>query len=428
MRVLARSMAWVTLCVLWSGLALANTPPPPTLTHGPLLGCGSDVVWVRTSAAATMVLEHGFSADFAGSILSPSIVTNAASDFTAHFRLASLPADTLVYYRVWMNGALVTPVKRFRTPPPVGEMRTVRIAVFNDWATTPFPGLASALSHQPHVVILGGDLPHANPNDLGSARKMYQHTRLGGVGNELGKDIKAGLIDVAEQIPSCHMWDDHDYGGDNTDGTKKNKNEVRQAYREYWPMASDAGSDKAIYQKLSYSGTVEVYLLDLRSERDPMREAEGPDKTTMGAEQKQWLKNQLLTSTAPWKLVVTSVPFNPTASKVGGWVTYKTERKELIDFVRSNRITGVILASGDIHSGGGIDDGTNAGLTEANCPRANAIFWQGNLGTWSEGMDKGGAVSPGFCAFVFTPAAASIQIVGEEDVVRRSLTLPVGSP
>ncbi len=257
---------------------------------------------------------------------------------------------------------------------------------------------------------------------------MYRTSRLGGTGNELGKDIKAGLIDVEEQIPSCHMWDDHDYGGDNTDGTKKNKNEVRQAYREYWPMASDAGPDKAIYQKLSYSGTVEVYLLDLRSERDPMREAEGPNKTTMGVEQKQWFKNQLLASTAPWKLVVTSVPFNPTASKVGGWVTYKTERQELIDFVRSNQITGVILASGDIHSGGGIDDGTNAGLTEANCPRANAIFWQGNLGTWSEGMDKGAAVSPGFCEFVFTPDSAAIAIIGEEGAVRRTLTLPVGSP
>jgi hypothetical protein len=35
---------------------------------------------------------------------------------------------------------------------------------------------------------------------------------------------------------------------------------------------------------------------------------------------------------------------------------------------------------------------------------------------------------PQFCAFVFTPQAASIQIVGEEDAVRRSLTLPVGSP
>src|SRR5580765_2783825 len=101
--------------MLWSCLAFANTPPPPKLTHGPLLGCGSDVVWVRTSAAATVVLEHGFSADFVGSIMSPSIVTNTASDFTAHFRLANLPPDTLVYYRVWMNSALVTPVKRFRT-------------------------------------------------------------------------------------------------------------------------------------------------------------------------------------------------------------------------------------------------------------------------------------------------------------------------
>jgi alkaline phosphatase D len=426
MSALGRFGASTAFWILWSGLAFANTPPPPKLTHGPLLGCGSDVVWVRTSAAATVVLEHGFSADFVGSITSPSIVTNVASDFTAHFRLANLPPDTLVYYRVWMNGALVTPAKRFRTPPPEDQLRTVRIAVFNDWARSKFPGLASSLSHQPHLVILGGDLPHSNPPNLGPMRRMYQETRS--TASDLGRDIKTGLIDVAEQIPSCHMWDDHDYGGDNSDGTYKNKDQARQAYREYWPMASDPGPGTAIYQKLSYSGTVDVFLLDLRSERDPIRKAEGPDKSMMGAEQKQWFKDQLLTSNAPWKLVVTSVPFNPTAKKVGGWVTYMTERRELIDFVRSHGITGVVLASGDIHSGGGIDDGTNAGLTEVNCPRANEIFWQGMLGTWSEGMDKGGAVSPGFCAFVFTPQAAAIQTVGEEDVVRRSLTLPVGSP
>ena len=106
------------------------------------------------TAAATVVLEHGFSADFAGSITSPSIVTNVASDFTAHFRLADLPPDTLVYYRVRMNGALVTPVKRFRTPPPVGEMRTVRIAVFNDWARSDFPSLNVALGRDPDLTFI----------------------------------------------------------------------------------------------------------------------------------------------------------------------------------------------------------------------------------------------------------------------------------
>lgn len=412
--------------MLWCGVASAAMGITPQLSHGPLLGCGSDVVWVRTNMAATVALEHGFSGDFAGSLLSPSIVTSADSDFTAHFRLSILPPDSVVFYRVWLNGALAAPAKRFRTPPPVDQKRTVRIAVFNDWARSEFPGLEVALAHGPHLVLLGGDLPHSNPPNLGPMRRMYQETRS--VASDVGRDMKAGLIDVEEQIPSCHMWDDHDYGGDNSDGTYKNRAQARQAYREYWPMASDPGPGKAIYQRLSYSGTVDVFLLDLRSERDPIRKPEGPDKSMMGAEQKQWLKDQLLLSSAPWKLVVSSVPFNPTAKKVGGWVTYQTERKELIDFVRFNGITGVVLASGDIHSGGGIDDGTNAGLTEANCPRANAIFWQGFLGTWSEGMDKGGAVGPGFCEFVFTPEFAAIATVGQENTVRRSLTLPVGSP
>jgi alkaline phosphatase D len=66
------------------------------------------------------------------------------------------------------------------------------------------------------------------------------------------------------------------------------------------------------------------------------------------------------------------------------------ERSELIDWIHLHDIKGVILVSGDLHSGGGIDDGTNSAFPEINVPHTNMPSGDtGELGTWSEGIVSG---------------------------------------
>jgi len=120
------------------------------------------------------------------------------------------------------------------------------------------------------------------------------------------------------------------------------------------------------------------------------------DGDLIADDQKDWIKAGLLNSTATWKFIVSSVPWNPTVQKPDAWAGYQTERTELMDYITTNSIHNVIVISGDIHTGGAIDDGTNADLPEMNVPHFNdpvPMFGSGctapDCGTWSEGIFTG---------------------------------------
>ena len=422
------SMLLQGLIIFWlllpASVFAASPANATTLTHGPLLGNvtpNSAVVWVRTSAAATVKAESSLSGDFTDGVLNSPVLTAGASDFTAQLALTNLPTDTSVSYRVRLNGIVVTPVKRFRTAPQLGVPTTLRLPVFSDWARSEdFPGLAIALGRGADAMMFLGDFDHSNPVTLENMRHMHQ--KLRSTDSVLGTDVKAGLIDPTDQVPLYHIWDDHDMRGDDATKYFHHIPEARQAFREYFPMPSDAGPGTAIYQKFSY-GHVDVFIPDLRSERDTKTTPDDANKSMLGTVQKAWFKNGLLASTAVWKLVMSSVPWNPTAKDVDSWQGFQTEQHELVNFIESNGITGVIFASGDMHSGGGIDDGRTSFFPEANCPKANKTANNtGKLGTWSNGMDRGG-VGAGFCEFVLTATTATISIIGDDGNLRRSLTL-----
>src|SRR5438034_5726432 len=79
--------------------------------------------------------------------------------------------------------------------------------------------------------------------------------------------------------------------------------------------------------------------------------------------QLQWLENGLLTSTAQWKIIFTSVITNPGTKQNDAWGAYQTEWNALRDFINTNNIQGVVFVSGDLHLGA-IDNGTQAGFPE----------------------------------------------------------------
>jgi hypothetical protein len=85
------------------------------------------------------------------------------------------------------------------------------------------------------------------------------------------------------------------------------------------------------------------------------------DGRNLGSEgQLHWLKHGLLTSTARWKIIFTSVVTNPTTKFPEGWGAYQTEWNSLRDFINNTNIQGVVFISGDVHAEG-IDNGLHAG-------------------------------------------------------------------
>ena len=98
------------------------------------------------------------------------------------------------------------------------------------------------------------------------------------------------------------------------------------------------------------------------------------------------------------------------------------ERTELVDFIEANRIAGVVIISGDVHSGGAIDNGTNSRFPEMSVPFANLGFANTGYGTWSEGLIPGFR-HPGFGLFEVSQDAVDMYVMGYDASLRLHYTV-----
>jgi phosphodiesterase/alkaline phosphatase D-like protein len=163
--------------------------------------------------------------------------------------------------------------------------------------------------------------------------------------------------------PIAYVWDDHDYGGNNADSTSPTRPAARSVYRELVPhYALPAGDgDAAIYQAFS-AGRVRFIVTDNRSERTPSSAPDDENKTMLGAQQKAWLKQELLAAHDQYALIVwvNSDPWIDAAQEGSdSWGGYDTERRELAAFITENEIDNILMLSGDAHMLA-IDDGSNS--------------------------------------------------------------------
>ena len=152
--------------------------------------------------------------------------------------------------------------------------------------------------------------------------------------------------------PHVAIWDDHDFGPNDSDASFAGKGWTLEMFRRYWPLPYTPPAD-GLYGMVT-QGDVEIFLLDDRSWRDPDEWPQGPDKAMYGAKQMAWLKRALFASRAPFKLVAGGSQFFNGVSKYETWAKYPAEQKDLLDFLAQQRVPGVIFLSGDRHFSEGL--------------------------------------------------------------------------
>lgn len=202
--------------------------------------------------------------------------------------------------------------------------------------------------------------------------------------------------DLYRHVPFVYIWDDHDFGPNDSDRTAPGREASRLTYQEYvphYPLAAGRGN-VPIYQAFTV-GRARFILTDLRSERDRAERRDTQRKSMMGAPQKKWFKRELLNANGKYPLIfwVSTVPWigtkgvriypnpkpapkSPPLSSPKGrdfrgrdermrsetedaWPGYATERRELADFIKTNHIRGLCILSGDAHMLAA-DDGTHS--------------------------------------------------------------------
>jgi phosphodiesterase/alkaline phosphatase D-like protein len=200
--------------------------------------------------------------------------------------------------------------------------------------------------------------------------------------------------------PVVYTWDDHDYGPNNGDFSSPSREAAQATYRSlvpHYPLSAGDGSGP-IYQAFTV-GRVRFIVTDTRSERSPSTAPDNEAKTMLGAEQKQWLKNQLSSANGIYPVIVwvNGPPWIGEASDgADSWAGYSTERREIADFIAGQRIEGLMMLSGDAHMLA-VDNGSNSDYSSeggAAFPifHAAALDRHGSVkgGPYSEGAYPGG--------------------------------------
>jgi alkaline phosphatase D len=194
------------------------------------------------------------------------------------------------------------------------------------------------MNEQPDIQLIIGDNVYADSTDY---NHLWDAHTLERVKNR-------PFAAAARTIPTYAVWDDHDYGPNNSDRTAKGKEKSLAAFHEVFanPPREKDPDKPGIYTKFSYGG-VDFFLLDGRYFRSPNSDKPGPEKTFLGKDQLDWLIEEMKASDAPFKVLVCGSTWE--ASRSDGWRLFRDAKRELWDRIVDNKISGVTYVSGDIH-------------------------------------------------------------------------------
>lgn len=328
-------------------------------TAGPMLGPvtrHAATIWVQGDRAATVALEVAPENPAQPAWTTAPASLAAADDFTARFDLSGLAAGTAYRYRLVWNGAVLDAAYAFTTlARQAGDFKLYlgSCAHLHDPevdAGKPWSGsyeiydriaADAGADTQANLMLWLGDNIYLRANDYESPAGMAHRYRKVRSHPALQKLLPA--------LPHYAIWDDHDYGPNDHNQSFVFKQTSLDLFRRYWPNPG-AGLPGApgIFTAFSVADA-DFFLLDDRWYRDSDRELSAAGKALFGYEQMRWLKNALLASRARFKFIAAGSQFLNDLSRFEGWHNFREERTAFLDWLKANKVSGVIFLSGDRH-------------------------------------------------------------------------------
>ena len=309
---------------------------PETVTHGPMIGSVTDArarVWLRTDATRRVALHLVDESRPSEAPIVAYAYPRPGDDFTATLEVTGLASERS--YRVFaeVDGMLSGAPGSFTTPPAPGTSASFRVAFGSCARSETQPIFGPIRATAPDLFLFVGDNHYANSDDLGSLWWFYR--------DALAIPERAALLSAT---PTLAVWDDHDYVGNNTDGSAPGRATALRAFGDYWANPSAGLPDApGVFFHASWAD-VDFFMLDDRYERGA-KGAAGAE--IIGDAQAAWLETALRESTATFRVIASGSIFSQNGDET--WLDYPASRSRLFDFVRDEGIPGVVLISGDIH-------------------------------------------------------------------------------
>ncbi|CAI5719187.1 unnamed protein product [Hyaloperonospora brassicae] len=304
------------------------------------------------------------------------------------------------YELTLLESGAVVKSGRFRTPKAEGTAYDYRVAFASCADERSDPRVFEAIGHEDALLFVHtGDLHYHNliVNDVAAFRDGYDSIFAS----------PAGQAMLAMDVPFAYMWDDHDFGPDNSDATAPGRNASVQAYREavpHYPLVGGRSRTSTVHQAFTI-GRVRYLLTDLRSARTPNTAPAAPTKTVLGKQQKAWFKSELVRATNdPSIRLIVWVNTMPWLDDERKWGQFVHEQQELVNYIKAhglNKWVPIVIVSGDAHMLA-VDDGRHS-------PGNLTVLHAAALGR--PGSIKGGPYSHG--AFAGSGQYAVMDITDE---------------
>lgn len=360
----SRALAVLLLAVPFVPACAAQESGDPSgcLSSGPMLGPAEmtqTTVWLQTRRTCRAQVRYWPEGKPDAARVSPPVETTAAGDHIARFELPGLEPGSRYEYEIYLDGFRLPPpaplsfqtqaMWRYRTDPPplraaIGSCAYINDAPF-DRPGEPYGGdyrifRAIAAAKPDFMIWLGDDIYYREADWITERdmRRRWAHDRA--------------LPELQPLLGTVHhyaIWDDHDYGPNDSDRTFSRRATSLRVFQDYWANSTYGLPEvPGVFTRFEWAG-VDFFLLDGRYHRSPDDLPPGPDKRMYGREQLQWLKESLAGSHAPFKIVAGGSQFWNPLNAFESLGLYPAEQKELYDFIRTARIEGVVFISGDRH-------------------------------------------------------------------------------
>jgi alkaline phosphatase D len=342
--------------------ALAGQTRPITLRSGPMVGASEmrEVkLWAQTTGAARVRIVYWDSAAPGTRLSTAEVMTRRDSAYVAHLVADQVEPGRVYGYEVQVNGRTIRrnyPLK-FRTAPnwmyrgdPPNFSMLLGSCFYVREPGTDRPGsyygdsthiVTAMAARKAELMLWLGDNTYLREPDWNSWTGILRRWT-----NTRGLPALQPLLGATANYA---IWDDHDFGPNDSDRSFWNKRMTRAGFELFFrnPSTGVASVPEGITTQFAW-GDVEVFLLDDRWFRAPDRR-KGGDRPYFGEAQLQWFIDALASSRATFKLVAVGGQVLNPAALWENYATYPAERQRLFDLIAAEKVPGVVFLSGDRH-------------------------------------------------------------------------------
>jgi len=303
----------------------------------------------RVSSGDDTTLEYSVNSNFTSSTITAAETPVSGDDFNVTFNLTGLSANTQYYYRAIEDGLTDVNSGKFKTMQIAGTPHNFTFAFSGDAElgnnSTAFDNVDDK---DPDFFIHMGDMHYAEETTATDEAFRENYRTVFAQSRQQTLYRNRSLM---------YVWDDNDFGVNDSDGSSATKLNAATAYRDFFPTNTLENPTSGTIQQTWTNGRVKFISLDTRYEKNA-------PTTMLGSAQETWLDAELEDSAAGLAdgsiiLTVVNVTTVWISTLSDSWNGNSTSRTALSDKIWLEGLeNNIVFIAADSHHIGH-DDGTN---------------------------------------------------------------------